>query len=367
MGCKKLNTDFFNFLEVVHSKKSASEEKKRINYYPFGLKHKGYNNVISSNGNSVAQKKGFQDQMLDDELGLNWNTFKYRNYDPSLARFHNIDPLAEDYNYQSPYNFSENRVIDGVELEGLEYVSASDARIEVTSGAKIRYKWQNMNFFARNQNYLANSDPNNWPPGQVGIGNDIGSVQFKSRKVLSTSPQQGPLKVKRIIPKNASGSPDGRYNPNRTTFGGGVKTNSISKGLGIMMAVDFGAQMYEAVGSTADYFAINKQKDLLNDASFDLNNYMSAGLLDEKYNNTKDLSSILNVIFQGVPTEKTGDFSHQIIGLSIYNKYNDNKSQNLLNFYIMLQGHLDSAKKDNEKDKGKCGKSTIINWGNNCN
>ena len=76
--------------------------------------------MVSSNGNSVAQKKGFQDQMLDDDLGLNWNTFKYRNYDPSLARFHNIDPLAEDYYYNSTYAFSENKVIQYNELEGLE-------------------------------------------------------------------------------------------------------------------------------------------------------------------------------------------------------------------------------------------------------
>ncbi len=66
----------------------------------------------------------FQEQMLDDELGLNWYAFKWRNYDPSLARFHNIDPLAEDYSYQSVYNFSENRVIDARELEGLEAAMA---------------------------------------------------------------------------------------------------------------------------------------------------------------------------------------------------------------------------------------------------
>jgi hypothetical protein len=35
-----------------------------------------------------------------------------------------IDPLAEDYSYQSPYNFAENQVIDGFELEGLEKVDA---------------------------------------------------------------------------------------------------------------------------------------------------------------------------------------------------------------------------------------------------
>lgn len=31
-----------------------------------------------------------------------------------------MDPLAEQYSYQSPYNFAENKVIDHVELEGLE-------------------------------------------------------------------------------------------------------------------------------------------------------------------------------------------------------------------------------------------------------
>jgi RHS repeat-associated protein len=117
------------FFENIISKRrlkafkiTKSSKKIVLGYYPFGLKHKGYNNVVSSNGNSVAQKIGFQEQMLDDDLGLNWYGFKYRNYDPSLARFHNIDPLAEDFNYQSPYNFAENRVIEAFELEGLEAI-----------------------------------------------------------------------------------------------------------------------------------------------------------------------------------------------------------------------------------------------------
>lgn len=40
---------------------------------------------------------------------------------PDVGRFFNIDPLSEKYSYQSHYNFSENRVIDGRELEGLEW------------------------------------------------------------------------------------------------------------------------------------------------------------------------------------------------------------------------------------------------------
>ena len=88
--------------------------------YPFGLEHKGYNNVVNGTENNY---KTFQGQEIHKELGLNWLSFKYRNYDPSLARFHNVDPLAQEYAYQSPYNFSENRVIDGVELEGAERLS----------------------------------------------------------------------------------------------------------------------------------------------------------------------------------------------------------------------------------------------------
>lgn len=37
-----------------------------------------------------------------------------------------MDPLSEKYAYQSHYNFSENRVVDGVELEGLEFFKTAD-------------------------------------------------------------------------------------------------------------------------------------------------------------------------------------------------------------------------------------------------
>ncbi len=43
-------------------------------------------------------------------------------YDPRIGRFFAVDPLTADYPWNSPYAFSENRVIDGVELEGLEYI-----------------------------------------------------------------------------------------------------------------------------------------------------------------------------------------------------------------------------------------------------
>ena len=45
-------------------------------------------------------------------------------HDPRVGRFFAVDPLAGRYPYNSPYAFSQNRVIDGVELEGLEMETA---------------------------------------------------------------------------------------------------------------------------------------------------------------------------------------------------------------------------------------------------
>ncbi len=50
---------------------------------------------------------------------------KYRMHDPRVGRFFTIDPLTSQYPHNSPYAFSENRVIDSVELEGLEKVSVA--------------------------------------------------------------------------------------------------------------------------------------------------------------------------------------------------------------------------------------------------
>ena len=118
------------------------------NYYPFGLKHTHYNvdhkhfemlirnegeqqsammpltrmaQVIGGNSNlQVDNKYRFQGQERQEDLGLNWDSFKYRNYDYTIGRFMNIDPLTEKYNTWSPYAFSGNRVVDSRELEGLE-------------------------------------------------------------------------------------------------------------------------------------------------------------------------------------------------------------------------------------------------------
>lgn len=86
-------------------------------YYPFGLEFGG--GGFSTFGSlSPNYLYSFQEQEKQEDTG--WSSFKWRNYDPSYVRFFNVDPLAEKYAYQSPFNFSENAVVAHRELEGLE-------------------------------------------------------------------------------------------------------------------------------------------------------------------------------------------------------------------------------------------------------
>jgi RHS repeat-associated protein len=89
-------------------------------FYPFGLKHSGYNTNVLTTGNTDAQKYKFQGQERQDELGLNWDSFKWRNYDSGIGRFMSVDPLAEKYSKWTPYAFAGNQVVHSRELEGLE-------------------------------------------------------------------------------------------------------------------------------------------------------------------------------------------------------------------------------------------------------
>lgn len=86
------------------------------NYYPFGMKQKVAGEVV----NQAGYKYKFLGQERQDELGLNWDTFRHRNYDYAIGRFFGVDPVSEEYLSISTYQFAHNNPVWKIEIEGLE-------------------------------------------------------------------------------------------------------------------------------------------------------------------------------------------------------------------------------------------------------
>jgi RHS repeat-associated protein len=105
---------------------TSTEIIEESNYYPFGLKHKGYNNVTNPNGNSTAQKWGYADKKMDDDLSLNLIDFGARMYDPAIGRWNTTDPLSEEYFNYSPYVYVQNSPIQIIDPNGMEIVIIGD-------------------------------------------------------------------------------------------------------------------------------------------------------------------------------------------------------------------------------------------------
>ena len=91
--------------------------KTYTDYYPFGY-------PISSRTDNVNYRYGYNGQEGDDEIyGDNLDyAFKYRMYDARIGRFWSVDPLRNDYPWNSTYAFAENSPIAFFELEGLEKI-----------------------------------------------------------------------------------------------------------------------------------------------------------------------------------------------------------------------------------------------------
>ena len=80
-----------------------------------GRKYRDENYDYRYGFNGKEDDKDFGDKQLIQDYG-------FRLYNPAIARFLSVDPLASSYPYNSPYAFAENNVISGIDAEGLGWV-----------------------------------------------------------------------------------------------------------------------------------------------------------------------------------------------------------------------------------------------------
>ncbi|MBL7812944.1 MAG: hypothetical protein JNL57_12020, partial [Bacteroidetes bacterium] len=104
----------------AHSNPCGARAHGYFDYTSFG-------STVKERTISYTQKYrfGFNNQEQESELG-DYYSFEYRVHDTRLSRFLSVDPLAPQYPWNSTYAFAENRVIDGIDLEGREWQPVND-------------------------------------------------------------------------------------------------------------------------------------------------------------------------------------------------------------------------------------------------
>jgi RHS repeat-associated protein len=133
-------TDHLGNIRLSYSLDPSTNVLKIIeenHYYPFGLKHTGYNSdqmmyvkeasVLKIKPKPPLFKTSYTDkfngQSWETDLGLNVTAMDYRQYDNALGRFNSMDPLAEKYVNISTYGYCLNNPIIFVDPNGKEVVA----------------------------------------------------------------------------------------------------------------------------------------------------------------------------------------------------------------------------------------------------
>jgi len=116
-------------------------------YYPFGMQMPG------RSYNSGDYRYGFIGAENDPEISGRGNSqnHEFRQYNPRLGKYMSLDPLAPDYPWNSPFAYAENRVIDGIDLEGREYESMTTFWMEHDNKALLKNEMTEEEWKARGQ------------------------------------------------------------------------------------------------------------------------------------------------------------------------------------------------------------------------
>jgi RHS repeat-associated protein len=152
---------FFDNLSVTTYSGPLVEE---THYYPFGLTMAGISDkALKSNYGQNKYRlagKEIQNQEFSDGSGLELYDMDFRMQDPQIGRFLRPDPLASKFASNSPYVYAEDKVIQGIDYEGLELLPLNSAWFRVTATAKTYPAYGDHKFWQEQVMVVAHNVPN---------------------------------------------------------------------------------------------------------------------------------------------------------------------------------------------------------------
>ncbi|MCD4793992.1 MAG: hypothetical protein K8R54_12210 [Bacteroidales bacterium] len=276
------------------------------NYYPFGMLQP--ERCANTNG---EYRYGFQGQEMDTEMhgeekGKETYNYKYRIHDPRLGRFLSIDPLVADYPWNSPYAFSENRVIDGIDLEGLEYYNKT-ASIGTGSHG---FSGNKLN------SYVKISDLHK--PTQEFFNDllDDSNLNRGDNKYYVSDISWHPdfEKTKREIRFT------GKWHFGRANINHGA-SKGVKAGVGVAVVLVMAAEIVNGVDKAninKDFKMLKKQGGDLQNSITLVNNANSMGLIPLQFRSIQGKLDLVNYIFNTVDENNYGDDNLAVLGKWLY-------------------------------------------------
>jgi len=98
----------------------SAEVLEENNFYPFGLKHEGYN----AQAGNPSYNYQYNGKELQRETG--WSDYGARMYMADIGRWSVIDPLSESSRRFTPYNYAYNNPIRFIDPDGRKPMSSED-------------------------------------------------------------------------------------------------------------------------------------------------------------------------------------------------------------------------------------------------
>lgn len=119
-------TVYFDNLQVALNRGHLIEDD---GYYPYGLQIAGISDekLGDPHEGMLINNYLYNDKELFEQGGLDWYNYGFRNYDPQIARFTQLDPLTDEFATLTPYQYASDEPIGNVDIDGLEGGSVLNA------------------------------------------------------------------------------------------------------------------------------------------------------------------------------------------------------------------------------------------------
>ncbi|MEO8405734.1 MAG: RHS repeat-associated core domain-containing protein, partial [Chitinophagaceae bacterium] len=312
-------------------------------YYPFGMGMPG--RKFAAGG---LYRYGFNGKENDDDAKGEGNQQDYgmRIYDPRIGKFLSIDPVSNKYPHLTPYQFASNRPIDGIDLDGLEFVTSSDSRttLLLLYDAKLKK-------ITSGETFLSAANPNvpDWlrdkimawcsvPPDDlkpnVRSGNSITVAELEAAVSNVTTDPSGNLegdikKIKSLSPSLTGKTPPVLTSESKNNVStaqsvldalpgpslGGINNDRLGKGNAILTVLVWAEKIAEKLGKGAVTDQIvsetNKVPAVFTLIQRAVNNDFGGLVIPDKFLNSGSLTDLANYIFNGA---KILDYTKDAMG-----------------------------------------------------